>query len=391
MTAATSLTGVAAPRARRSGLLPAAVLCLLPVVLTLGGPWLPVLLPAVGVVLAEAARRSAGDYDAAGSPRAFLGRRLPRLLLTCLLFVAATVATATWLRGWQPSWVQGHVWLWAVPVAEPPLPTPAPGWRVLVWTAPLYLWFVLLTPWTLWLFRRWPVRLTLVPLTLLGLMALGLLDLHGRPAEVLLALCVYAPCWLAGMAAHLGSLRRLRLGEALVVSAAVVAPAVWTVLHRTGELTLSAVPIPVMLVAAGLALLVLRLSPEPGVRRPGRARRALTALPRFLADRPLTCLLACGPAVAATPAVLDRMFSADLAGGPWVRTAVSVGLLLALAAAVGLLEAPLVRTRTRPVADEVPSAEPGSRTYVLRDNVVQNLPADGTGLRDERETRGTAT
>jgi len=389
MTAATSLTGVAAPRATRSGVLPAVVLCLLPVVLTLGDPWLPVLLPAVGVVLAEGARGAAEDCDAAGGPRVFLGRRLSRLLLTCWGFVAATVAAAVGLRGWQQGWVQDHVWLWAVPVAQPPLPTPAPGWGVLVWTAPLYLWFVLLTPWALWIFRRWPVRLTLVPLVLLGLLTLGLIDLHGRPAEVLLALCVFAPCWLLGMAAHLGSLRRLRWGEALVVSAALVAPAVWSVLYRTGELTLRAAPMPAMLAAAGVALLVLRLSREPGPRRPGRARRALTALSRFLADRPLACLLACGPAVVAAPVLLDRTFSADVADGRWPRLAASVVLLLGLAVIVGLLEAPLVRVRTRPAADEVPSAEPGSRTYVLQDSVVQELSVDGTGLCDEREIRGT--
>ena len=90
-----------------------------------------------------------------------------------------------------------------------------------------YLWFVLLSPLALPLFRRWPLPTLAVPIAALVAMELGV-----PRVPVLKEFAIFFGCWLIGFAHHDGRLRRMN--RWLLVSLAVAASglgAAWFLMH----------------------------------------------------------------------------------------------------------------------------------------------------------------
>lgn len=108
--------------------------------------------------------------------------------------------------------------LWVVPLGDPPGNAwGEQAWEIL-WYLRTYLWFVLLSRALLWIFRKAPVPvlvLPLVPVLILNFVWSGPDD---RPGSALRDLPTHLFCWILGFAHRDGVLRRTRL--ALVVLAA---------------------------------------------------------------------------------------------------------------------------------------------------------------------------
>jgi peptidoglycan/LPS O-acetylase OafA/YrhL len=195
--------------------------------------WLPAAFPSLGVMFALGGALVASSLDRAGSTRAFLRKRLRRLLPPFWVFGAAMVAIMLWL-GWRVDSEQGGVafhwstvWLWAFPLADPPSSTQGYEWVLPMWYIRAYLWFLLLSPAMLWLFRRWPLRVMAVPVVTLLLLILGLIDFADPYWDIVCIFCVYSGCWMLGFAHHDGKLRRLPLKRTLGAGVVLMAGGLW--------------------------------------------------------------------------------------------------------------------------------------------------------------------
>src|SRR5581483_1498825 len=126
---------------------------------TFGRAWLTILFPAMGVMFALAGSLMAGSMERQDAKYA-VSSRLRRLLPPLWAFGAMAIALML-VAGWSTHDAQHPLrWpallLWAFPVADPPGSTwGTPLWEVL-WYLRAYLWFVLLTPLIMVLYRwRW--------------------------------------------------------------------------------------------------------------------------------------------------------------------------------------------------------------------------------------------
>jgi peptidoglycan/LPS O-acetylase OafA/YrhL len=184
---------------------------------------LTIVFPAMGVMFAMAGSLMASSVDRYGGVRA-VGRRVRRLLppfwLLGAIFVPAMLLTGGLPVGW-------HLLRWVLPLQDPV----ANDWgsKVLgiVWYIRAYLWFVMLSPVALWLFRRWPVPTVAVPLALRVAVEAGL------PAGGMVAdFGLYFGCWLLGFAHHDKLLDRVRPWvRATLAGALAIAGAAWGLTH----------------------------------------------------------------------------------------------------------------------------------------------------------------
>ena len=183
--------------------------------------FLSVIFPSMGVMFALGGSLMAASLDKRG-PSAVRGRVrriLPPLWILGLCFVPAMLLTSLPL-----DW---HLVYWIVPLQDPP--TNGWGWGALLtlWYLREYLWFVLLSPAALWLFRRWPIPTLMVPFVILIATKMGL-----PSTSAVDDLGQYFGCWLLGFAHHDGLLRRMKRRALLAVAAVLgSAGAVWFTTH----------------------------------------------------------------------------------------------------------------------------------------------------------------
>ncbi|WP_040338469.1 acyltransferase family protein [Candidatus Blastococcus massiliensis] len=362
--------------------------------------WLT-LFPAVGILFAVGGTVAASAADRAASARAFVRRALTSLLLPFWLFATAVVATMLTI-GWQAapferaepfSW--SRVWLWVVPISDPPASLEGVPWVLTAWHVPTYLWLVLATPALLWLFRRWPLRILSLPVLTVLVLTAGIATLTGGSRDVVIEVCVYACCWMVGFARHDGRLARLSLRVALPAGVALLGSglgyAVWrqdgSEVARIGDLPLAA-----LLYSLGAVILVLRV-PWRGDRVrggwPGAVMSAVGA-------RTLTVFLwAPAAAAAAVPALaLSPLaeYHTDDASGAALRFAATWVLLLAVVLLVGWAEDvgaglwPTLLGARRP--GERPRPAELERTFVVRDNVVRDNLLRGLPAAEPAEPSG---
>ncbi|MDO5711566.1 MAG: hypothetical protein Q4P32_07500, partial [Micrococcales bacterium] len=131
-----------------------------------------------------------------------------------------------------------------------------------LWYISTYLWLVLLSPMFLWLVRRWPLRTGAVPVAVVLLNAAGILRLEGGAGDIILYVCMYAPCWALGFAHHDGLLRRLSLAFVLPMGAALaIGGLAWALSYPDPQsgANVSDVPVATMLYSLGVVLVLLRL------------------------------------------------------------------------------------------------------------------------------------
>lgn len=161
---------------------------------------LTIVFPAMSVMFALAGSMMAASLDRHG-PFA-VERRIHRLLPS--LWVLAAVAVPTMLAvGMAWDW---QVLLWAFPLVDPP----AEGFWLqglaATWYLRDFLWFVLLSPLLLPLFRRFPLATLASPYA-----ALAVITLTGlTPPVIVRDLALYGGAWLLGFAHHDGLLARPR-------------------------------------------------------------------------------------------------------------------------------------------------------------------------------------
>ncbi|MFD9498185.1 acyltransferase [Streptomyces sp. NPDC060035] len=225
---------------------------------TFGWPWLGFLFPSMGVMFALAGSLMARSLErpAAGVIRG----RLRRLLIPVWVF-GLVLGVAMLLHGWVPG---PDVLYWVLPLGDPPGNAwGEQAWAVL-WYLRAYLWFVLLSPVLLRVFRFAPLpvlALSLVPVVVLETVT-GVPE--GRLGSALSDLSVFLFCWLLGFAHREGVLDRLRgAGVAAAALPLMAAGAWWAVRHRVdGSFDLDDIPLAQTLWSAGFVLILLRFRPR---------------------------------------------------------------------------------------------------------------------------------
>lgn len=278
---------------------------------------LTVVFPAMSVMFALAGSLMAASLDRYG-PWA-VEKRLHRLLPSVWVLVAIAVPSMLAI-GLVWDW---RVLLWAFPIQDPP----ATGFWLeglaAMWYLRDFLWFVLLSPLVLPLFRRAPLLVISTPYV-----ALIVITLAGwRPMPLLHDMALYGGAWLLGFAHHDGLLKRRRWWLAGALAAL---GAAWTLTHPGPRgFDLNDIPLGNALWSAAFVLVALSISPTV------RPRRILTvlnarALTIYLWHVPLIVAVARFAAWAGLPVF-------GWVGISW-RLAVVVTLLAVIVLAVGWVE-----------------------------------------------------
>ncbi|MEV0392561.1 acyltransferase family protein [Polymorphospora rubra] len=319
-----------------------------------GWAFLTVVFPAMSVMFALAGSLMAASLDRSGT--AAVGRRLRRLLPS-LWLLAALFVPAMLLTGLAVDW---RLVLWAAPLSDPP----SNGWGAQALSAVWYLrdllWFVIVSPLALRLFRRFPLPTLLAPYALLVVDTFGLL-----PPEnlVLRDFGLYFGAWLLGFAHHDGLLRRLSRRLLVGLSTVLVSTGlVWALTHPGPRgLDLNDIRLANGLVSAGFILVVLGLAPAAAawVDRFTPVGRAVTVLNR----RALTIYLWHLPAIIGLNGVAavtgwQILRSGGGAGGVAFRIALVAALTAVAVALFGWVEDLAARRRPVLVPDGRPPAGP---------------------------------
>jgi len=206
----------------------------------------------MGVMFSLAGTLMAASLDRHG-PRALLRRA--RRLLPPLWAIAVIMVPAMILTGLQPTW---RLVFWLLPLQDPPSNGWGSGVLGIVWYLREYLWFVLLSPLALPMFRRWPLPTLAVPFATLVAMEFGV-----PRTPVLKEFAIFFGCWLIGFAHHDGRLRRMNrwllVGLAIAASGA---GAAWFLTHPSARgYDLNDIPLGDALWSTGFVLLLIGLAP----------------------------------------------------------------------------------------------------------------------------------
>ncbi|RSM50576.1 acyltransferase [Actinoplanes sp. ATCC 53533] len=228
---------------------------------------LTIAFPAMSVMFALAGSLMAASLDRSG-PIA-VERRLRRLLPS-LWTLSAIAVPAMLLTGLAWDW---KILYWAFPLQDPP----ANGWGSMALSATWYLrdfiWFVLLSPLALPVFRRFPKLSVAAPYA--ALVVITLLGL--TPHAIVRDMALYGGAWLLGFAHHDGMLRRLAPRRLLGLAALLAAlGAAWVLTHPGPRgYDLNDIPLGNALWSAAFVLVALGFAP---VATAARASRLVTVL-----------------------------------------------------------------------------------------------------------------
>ena len=236
-----------------------------------GWAWLPLLFPSMGIMFALAGSLVAGSLDRSpGNPWRVLRKRTTRLLPPVWLF-GLVVVPVMLLAGWTHTAEAGSplhprtLLLWVLPISDPPGSALGEDWVLPLWYIRTYLWFLLLSPMVLWLFRHWPKRMLALPVAAVGLWTVGLLPMDGRSGDVLLSLGTFGACWMLGFAHHDGSLRRIPALTVVAGGVALMGLGLAYALTHPDPATgydIDNIPLADMLYCLGAVLVLLRLYPD---------------------------------------------------------------------------------------------------------------------------------
>ena len=196
---------------------------------TFGWAWCGMVFPSMGIMFALAGTLMAKSLE---RPALTVIRGRIRRLLPPFWFWGFFVVLAMLIHGWIPG--RGIV-LWVVPLGDPPGDAwGEQAWEIL-WYLRTYLWFVLLSPLLLRLFRRAPV-----PVLFLSLAPVVLFRFVRDPGDdrfgtALWDLATYLFCWILGFAHRDGVLERLRPAVVALCALAAVGYGGWYAFtHQAG-------------------------------------------------------------------------------------------------------------------------------------------------------------
>ncbi|MEU2726666.1 acyltransferase [Streptomyces griseoviridis] len=221
---------------------------------TFGWAWCGLVFPSMGVMFGLAGTLMAKSLE---RPAGKVIRSRLRRLLPPFWFWGLFVVLAMLLHGWMPG---RQIVYWIVPLGDPPGDAwGEQAWEIL-WYLRTYLWFVLLSPALLWIFRRAPLPVLVLSPAPILVLTFGWAGPDNRFGSALWDLSTYLFCWLLGFAHRDGVLQRLR--PALVVPAALAALGYggwYAVAHRAefGTYDLDEIPLAQAFWSAGFVLLLM--------------------------------------------------------------------------------------------------------------------------------------
>ncbi|WUB41605.1 acyltransferase [Streptomyces sp. NBC_00588] len=188
---------------------------------TFGWAWAGMVFPSMGVMFALAGTLMAKSLE---RPAAKVVKSRLRRLLPPFWFWGVFVVLAMLIHGWLPPW---QIVYWVVPLGDPPgNHWGEQAWEIL-WYLRTYLWFVLLSPLLLRLFRLAP--LPVLALSLTPVLALNFVwsAPDNRFGSALSDLSTYLFCWLLGFAHRDGVLQRLHPALVAALSLAALGYGGW--------------------------------------------------------------------------------------------------------------------------------------------------------------------
>ncbi|MCM2575813.1 acyltransferase [Streptomyces sp. MTZ3.1] len=287
-----------------------------------GWAWLTLVFPSMGVMFALA-----GSLMARSLRRPAVGvilRRFRRLLLPLWLY-GVVVLGILFSRGWHPDrdapfWWWLRVACWVVPVGSPLFPEHFGGAGGLLettwaeqaagplWYLRAYLWFVLLSPMLLRMFRRAPRAVLCAPLALTALLGTGLVEIPGETGEAVTDFAVHGSCWILGFCHADGLLRRLPRYLVPSVAPVLMGLALWWASGHRGEdgWDLNDIPPAQGLWSFGFCALLLHFSPS-WRELPGPLRRFDKPV-TLAGNRAMTIYLWHEAALLATVPLLDQLW-----------------------------------------------------------------------------------
>ncbi|MEU2929576.1 acyltransferase [Streptomyces sp. NPDC007251] len=188
---------------------------------TFGWAWCGLVFPSMGVMFGLAGTLMAKSLE---RPAVKVLKSRLRRLLPPFWFWGFFVVLAMLIHGWMPGW---QIVYWIVPLGDPPGNAwGEQAWEIL-WYLRTYLWFVLLSPALLWVFRKAPVPvllLSLAPVLVLNFLWSGP---DNRFGSALWDLSTYLFCWILGFAHREGVLQRMRPVLVWVLSGAAMGYGAW--------------------------------------------------------------------------------------------------------------------------------------------------------------------
>ncbi|MFI8170243.1 acyltransferase [Streptomyces sp. NPDC085931] len=251
--------------------------------------WAGLVFPSMGVMFGLAGTLMARSL-ARPAPGVVANRF--RRLLPPFWFWGLFVTGAMLVHGWMPGW---QIVYWVVPLGDPPGSARGEqAWEIL-WYLRTYLWFVLLSPPLLRLFRRAPVPVLLSSLAPVVVLTQVRQPPDGRFGTALTDLATFLCCWLLGFAHHEGVLARLKPASLLPPALAALAFGAWYALaHRAeyGTYDLDENPLAQAFWSAGFVALLLYAKARLGTGFAGLARhRRLDRLVTVVNARAVTIYL----------------------------------------------------------------------------------------------------
>jgi peptidoglycan/LPS O-acetylase OafA/YrhL len=221
---------------------------------TFGWAWAGMVFPSMGIMFGLAGTLMAKSLQ---RPAGKVIRSRLRRLLPPFWFWGFFVVAAMLVHDWMPGW---EIVYWVVPLGDPPGNAwGEQAWEIL-WYLRTYLWFVLLSPLLLRVFRLAPIPvlfLSLAPVLVLNFVWAGP---DNRFGSALWDLSTYVFCWILGFAHRDGVLRRLRPALVVVLSLAAVGYGGWyAYAHQAdaGTYDLDEIPLAQAFWSAGYVLLLM--------------------------------------------------------------------------------------------------------------------------------------
>ncbi|MEI5528138.1 acyltransferase [Streptomyces brasiliscabiei] len=215
---------------------------------TFGWPWAGMVFPSMGIMFALAGSLMAKSLE---RPAPKVIRSRVRRLLPPFWFWGFFVVAAMLVHGWMPGW---QIVFWVVPLGDPPGNAwGEQAWEIL-WYLRTYLWFVILSPPLLRLFRPAPV-----PVLLLSLSPVLVFHFLWEPPDdrfgnALTDLATFLFCWMLGFAHREGVLARLKPLAVTALSLAALGFGAWyafTHQEETGSYDLDDIPLAQAFFSAG--------------------------------------------------------------------------------------------------------------------------------------------
>ncbi|MEU1027905.1 acyltransferase family protein [Streptomyces mirabilis] len=221
---------------------------------TFGWAWAGLVFPSMGVMFALAGSLMAKSLE---RPALKVVKSRMRRLLPPFWFWGFFVVVAMLIHDWMPGW---QIVFWIVPVGDPPgNQWGIQAWEIL-WYLRTYLWFVLMSPLLLKIFRKAPLPVLLLSLAPILVFQYAWQPPDNRFGSGLTDFATFLFCWLVGFAHREGVLQRLKPALVILASLALLAYGGWYAFAHQAEFgtyDLDEVPVAQTFWSAGFVTLLM--------------------------------------------------------------------------------------------------------------------------------------